>query len=259
MFLQNHFAKAVADRLGNSETEFDVSWPALEPWSTEPLVIHETFYAFDGPLHFSVMIGPLFLVLIKISQLRNGNGLFVASVAGPELVSALRDNALSVRAATLAGARYVMELDGLTVARFWNVGPGNIPEKWLPTPGVCLSDYGNVAPDQAVFGMGDSAVFEMGLDGPGTKVMTAFGRGYSVSISAGAAGLWEFVSAFLPRWRRVRHKERGSFYDVVFEEASVQAKRPIMEGDVVAVYVGDDGRPWVRLVSEFNDGRFDAA
>ncbi|NTF17012.1 hypothetical protein G6L37_01035 [Agrobacterium rubi] len=62
-----------------------------------------------------------------------------------------------------------------------------------------------------------------------------------------------------PEWalRRMRHLTRGSSYDVISEAANVQASRPIVEGDLVAVYVADDETTWVRLVSEFNDGRFE--
>lgn len=56
---------------------------------------------------------------------------------------------------------------------------------------------------------------------------------------------------------RVRHKKRGSTYEVI-GYASVQTTEPIHEGDVVMVYVGKDGDRWARPAHEFNDGRFES-
>ncbi len=57
---------------------------------------------------------------------------------------------------------------------------------------------------------------------------------------------------------RVRHLKRGSTYGVAFRNVEVQTSRPIVEGDVLVVYVADsDGKPWARLPEEFDDGRFE--
>lgn len=65
----------------------------------------------------------------------------------------------------------------------------------------------------------------------------------------------------------VRHKARGTFYDVL-GEAEVQLAKPavtniarpyslISEGDRLVVYVGDDGKMYLRFPEEFHDGRFE--
>jgi hypothetical protein len=53
-----------------------------------------------------------------------------------------------------------------------------------------------------------------------------------------------------------RHRKRGSSYRVTAARVEVQTDRPIVEGDTLTIYVGEDGKCWARLDSEFNDGRF---
>jgi hypothetical protein len=62
----------------------------------------------------------------------------------------------------------------------------------------------------------------------------------------------ETVSFPVTRWH---HISRNSDYKAL-GVASVQAGVPIVEGDSVMVYVGEDGKLWVRPEYEFNDGRF---
>jgi hypothetical protein len=68
---------------------------------------------------------------------------------------------------------------------------------------------------------------------------------------------WSRVIAdvkFEPTALRWRHKKRGSTYELV-GEAQVQApdSAPLTDYELVAVYRGDDGKLWVRRVSEFHD------
>lgn len=64
---------------------------------------------------------------------------------------------------------------------------------------------------------------------------------------------------------RVRHKKRGTTYEVI-GEAEVQISigdvfdgtRVVCEGDRLTVYRGAGGKLWVRPSDEFNDGRFEA-
>lgn len=55
-----------------------------------------------------------------------------------------------------------------------------------------------------------------------------------------------------PRWR---HVKRGSTYTEA-GRGEVQTSRPIVEGDKLVAYRGEDGRWWFRLPEEFDDGRF---
>jgi len=56
------------------------------------------------------------------------------------------------------------------------------------------------------------------------------------------------------RWR---HKKRGTTYSIVTGAIAQCATGPIVDGDIVTVYVGDDGRAFVRKTTEFLDGRFE--
>lgn len=68
----------------------------------------------------------------------------------------------------------------------------------------------------------------------------------------------------------VRHLKRGSVYAVLGEataqvstgefsrrgETGDELERPLCDGEHLVVYVGTDGRLWVRFSDEMNDGRF---
>ena len=57
---------------------------------------------------------------------------------------------------------------------------------------------------------------------------------------------------------RVRHVKRGDTYFLAVPEATMQAEGEL-DNAIVTVYRNEtDGRPWVRSVSEFEDGRFEA-
>ena len=51
------------------------------------------------------------------------------------------------------------------------------------------------------------------------------------------------------------HHKRGTLYALV-GVAKVQAARPIVEGDMLTIYMGQDGFLHARLADEFDDGRF---
>lgn len=56
---------------------------------------------------------------------------------------------------------------------------------------------------------------------------------------------------------RYRHVKRGTTYRLLARGGEVQTSRPIVEGDKLTSYVGEDGKVWHRLDEEFADGRFE--
>lgn len=60
------------------------------------------------------------------------------------------------------------------------------------------------------------------------------------------------------RWQPThRHKKRGTTYRLD-GYGELQTAAPIGDYAKVAIYRAEDGKTWVRPVSEFNDGRFEA-
>lgn len=58
--------------------------------------------------------------------------------------------------------------------------------------------------------------------------------------------------------RRVRHKKRGTEYEVIGQGIfQIAGDTSIADEEPVVVYRGDDQRIWVRPVAEFEDGRFE--
>lgn len=60
-----------------------------------------------------------------------------------------------------------------------------------------------------------------------------------------------------PTPKRMRHKKRGTVYEVI-DEADLQTEKPLSDYAVVVVYRDpSNGRLWVRPREEFYDGRFE--
>jgi hypothetical protein len=57
-------------------------------------------------------------------------------------------------------------------------------------------------------------------------------------------------------FRRFRHVKRQTTY-VEIGRGEVQSDSTITEGDILVIYVGTDGKLWLRPANEFDDGRFD--
>jgi hypothetical protein len=152
-------------------------------------------------------------------------------------------------------------MDGMRAVRRWHVPRSSIPNSWWPTTGTCLSDYKKIATDTPSFAHGRNGVrLVEGNAAEGDGSLEIKGDGFELKIAPGRFGvrsLWDFVARMLPAVREVRHLKRGSDYDVMREEVSVQAARAIHEGDVLTVYVEPEGKGWARLKDEFNDGRFE--
>jgi len=68
---------------------------------------------------------------------------------------------------------------------------------------------------------------------------------------------WDRVRATrAPQWQPThRHKKRGTKYQYK-GAAYIQTEDPLLDNDLVAVYVGENGQLWVRPMEEFEDGRF---
>lgn len=70
-----------------------------------------------------------------------------------------------------------------------------------------------------------------------------------------AEAVQQIASRFQPR---AHHLKRGSDYAIMAAEAGVQTSTPLVEGDKVVVYRSlTTDEVYVRLASEFNDGRFE--
>lgn len=54
-----------------------------------------------------------------------------------------------------------------------------------------------------------------------------------------------------------KHLKRGTNYQLLSTKATIQTDTPLTDHDEVAVYKGEDGKLFVRPVSEFEDGRFE--
>lgn len=51
------------------------------------------------------------------------------------------------------------------------------------------------------------------------------------------------------------HKHPEDTYEII-GQARVQAREPLVDMEVVTVYIGKEGDLWVRRKTEFEDGRF---
>lgn len=56
---------------------------------------------------------------------------------------------------------------------------------------------------------------------------------------------------------RYQHKKRGSVYEVLGEAELQCAVMSPIEGDLLTIYRGTDGKWWARFRDEFYDGRFE--
>ena len=56
---------------------------------------------------------------------------------------------------------------------------------------------------------------------------------------------------------RVRHKQRGTEYEVLGVAELQIASAPVLEGSKLAIYRGEADRLWARAVGEFRDGPFE--
>ena len=145
--------------------------------------------------------------------------MFLVGIADGALLDALDAGGISLRGAVDEGLRFAVAMDGYRLVGAWDLCGWSVPEETLPRRGVAVVPGLPPAPD----------------------LMINEGR------------------PVLRLGRAVRHLRRGSVYGVVAERASVQSDTPIHEGDELVVYVGSEGRMWIRPPSEFDDGRFTSA
>lgn len=194
--------------------EIPTEWKTVMPW-TETVEADRVFYYYDGPLVFSVPLGPLHLLFVRWIDIGDRE-MFLVSVADDGLLDALSAGEISLRGAVLEDLRFAAQMEGERLVRAWDLAGWPVPPKTLPASGVAISAGMDPAPD----------------------VLLRPGR------SAVRLG------------RAVRHLKRGSVHGVLTERASVQSDTPIVEGDEVVVYIGEEGRVWIRPPAEFDDGRF---
>lgn len=233
----------------NAPPVFSTDWPCQEPWTLDDIVPDEVFYSFEQPLLFAVVAGPFKLLFQKWSECEGGE-LFTVTLVDQIVLDSLVRNQISVLGAVTSDLRYMVEMDGMSLKRVWPCSQWNIPSSRLPSAGVPLSAYATHAADYV-------EILRPGLE---TSAATFSSRGFTLTVGRCVASVRQVVDYLLigfPRPCRVRHLVRGTEYGVVFEKVRIQAAKPIMEGDEITVYVGENGDPWGRPVAEFNDGRYE--
>lgn len=116
-------------------------------WTGGEITPSEVLYSYDGPLIFTAKMGLFGLLYLKIDELGDTD-LFLVTQTTDEIVNALRRGLISVRGALDQRSYWIVETkSGLQALRYWRANRNEIPESYLPEPGVGLFSSFGVVPD----------------------------------------------------------------------------------------------------------------
>lgn len=124
----------------------------------------EVYFEFDEPLIFRALLGINDCIFNKISE-RHGKSYYLACDYRSDVVDALKQGRVSVRAAFTSDAYWIVSIsDNDEVGEFWRLDREEIPEKYLPDAGVPIYYWMDPAPDSLLQA---NAIFSMKFQGVG--------------------------------------------------------------------------------------------
>lgn len=147
--------------------------PSERPPTDDAIIPSKVLYRYDGPTIFTAQLGLTNTLFLKVDEL-DGGDLFLAAPTTRDLISALEAGKISVYGAMLSSRYWIIETDGhLSPTRYWELSAGELPDDFLPEPGVALFAHLGSAPDTIEQAQGFFSIAFRGQD------MTAQGMPFS--------------------------------------------------------------------------------
>lgn len=117
----------------------DLGNMALEPF--------DVLYEYDGPIIFRAKAGLVDLLLSKIEE-KDQVSRYLTCITNDENIGALRAGRLSVYGAFDRDSFWIIDADAQSrVLRYWNCARDQVPERFLPEPGLGLFHWQGAVPD----------------------------------------------------------------------------------------------------------------